>query len=220
MRKDQIHYAALDAFCLIEIHDIIAGQFSNSGEDFSEIITNFLTEKKSKKMNAAARSAPMVPCTWTGGGGGCIDLTTESGAAASTNGRANSAAAASSSRSQPRSSTHNFNQQSSSNWNSPPPKKPKFVCDKMLHNLPDMLKQFGFDVIYLKTSLSHCFVMAQRENRIVLTLADVNQQVCFVNMQQQQRHRNENILHFIRICDRVCVIGCVREIRTSNCIRC
>lgn len=50
MRKDQINYAALDAFCLFEIYDIIEQQFKNLGEDFNDFVNHFLTEKKRKQI--------------------------------------------------------------------------------------------------------------------------------------------------------------------------
>lgn len=39
---------ALDAYCLIEIYDVIEKQVTKIGQDFNEVINTFLTEKKPK----------------------------------------------------------------------------------------------------------------------------------------------------------------------------
>lgn len=42
------HWSALDAYCLIEIHDVIEREFNRIEIDFNEFINTFLTEKKSR----------------------------------------------------------------------------------------------------------------------------------------------------------------------------
>lgn len=41
-------FAALDAYCLLEIHDVIESEFNRIEVDFNEFINTFLTEKKSR----------------------------------------------------------------------------------------------------------------------------------------------------------------------------
>lgn len=43
-------FLALDSYCLIEIYDVIGEQMTKIGEDFNEVINNFLTEKKRKNV--------------------------------------------------------------------------------------------------------------------------------------------------------------------------
>ncbi|CAO1409572.1 unnamed protein product [Diamesa hyperborea] len=51
LRKEQLLYASLDAFCLFEIYDVIAGQITNMDIDFNEFINNILTENKRDLMS-------------------------------------------------------------------------------------------------------------------------------------------------------------------------
>lgn len=48
LRTDQCLYAALDAFCLIEIYDVIEREISKIGIDFNDFLANFLYENKTK----------------------------------------------------------------------------------------------------------------------------------------------------------------------------
>lgn len=48
LRNDQCLYAALDAFCLIEIYDVIEREISKIGIDFNDFLANFLYENKTK----------------------------------------------------------------------------------------------------------------------------------------------------------------------------
>lgn len=41
---------ALDAYCLIEIHDVIEREFNRNEIDFNEFINTFLTERKSSRI--------------------------------------------------------------------------------------------------------------------------------------------------------------------------
>ncbi|KAG4074788.1 hypothetical protein HA402_006427 [Bradysia odoriphaga] len=50
LRQDQLTYAALDAYCLIEIHDVIEREFNRIEIDFNEFINTFLTERKSTRI--------------------------------------------------------------------------------------------------------------------------------------------------------------------------
>lgn len=46
LRAEQISYAALDAFCLFEIYDVIGDAISKLGINFDELINNILMENK------------------------------------------------------------------------------------------------------------------------------------------------------------------------------
>lgn len=46
LRNEQITYAALDAFCLFEIYDVIGDVISRMGINFDELINNILMENK------------------------------------------------------------------------------------------------------------------------------------------------------------------------------
>ena len=48
LRKEQISYAALDAYCLFELYDVIQKQFTKLPCDFDNIVSVVLTDKKSK----------------------------------------------------------------------------------------------------------------------------------------------------------------------------
>lgn len=48
MRDEQIIYAALDAYCLIEIYEMIKNQCERNGIDFNELVHSFLVENKNK----------------------------------------------------------------------------------------------------------------------------------------------------------------------------
>lgn len=48
LRKEQISYAALDAFCLFECYDVMQQQFAKLPCDFDNIVSSVLTDKKSK----------------------------------------------------------------------------------------------------------------------------------------------------------------------------
>ncbi|XP_059616804.1 exonuclease mut-7 homolog [Phlebotomus argentipes] len=56
LRQDQIHYAALDAFCLLEVFDVIGGILTRLGYDFGEFINNILTESRGKRTNVSRKS--------------------------------------------------------------------------------------------------------------------------------------------------------------------
>lgn len=56
LRQDQINYAALDAFCLLEVYDVIESILTRLGYDFGEFINNFLTEVRGRRSNAARKS--------------------------------------------------------------------------------------------------------------------------------------------------------------------
>lgn len=66
MRNEQILYAALDAYCLIEIYDTIKSQCDHYGLDFNELVHSFLSENKNKlvlkkNQNAAGNGQPAPP---------------------------------------------------------------------------------------------------------------------------------------------------------------
>ncbi|XP_055681549.1 exonuclease mut-7 homolog [Lutzomyia longipalpis] len=56
LRQDQINYAALDAFCLLEIFDVLEGILTRMGYDFGEFINNLLTESRGKRANSARKA--------------------------------------------------------------------------------------------------------------------------------------------------------------------
>lgn len=48
LRNEQILYAALDAYCLLEIYDVIKFQCQKIDIDINELIQTFLTDNKNK----------------------------------------------------------------------------------------------------------------------------------------------------------------------------
>lgn len=65
LRNEQIAYAALDAYCLMEIYDIIQSQCKRYHIDFNEHVQSFLVDHNKKKLvskkTVAAVAAPPVP---------------------------------------------------------------------------------------------------------------------------------------------------------------
>lgn len=48
LRNEQILYAALDAYCLLEIYDVIKLECQKISIDINDLIQNFLTDNKNK----------------------------------------------------------------------------------------------------------------------------------------------------------------------------
>lgn len=48
LRSEQLTYAALDAYCLIEIYDVLKVHSEKIDIDYNEFVNNFLTENKHK----------------------------------------------------------------------------------------------------------------------------------------------------------------------------
>lgn len=56
LRQEQRLYAALDAYCLIEIYDVIQRQCEKAGIHFNELINCFLNESKTKLIPKKAQN--------------------------------------------------------------------------------------------------------------------------------------------------------------------
>lgn len=63
LRKEQLQYAALDAFCLLEIYDVIERQLSKIQIDPNEVLNALLSDNKSFEVGKKRTVKP-------GGGGG------------------------------------------------------------------------------------------------------------------------------------------------------
>lgn len=68
LRNEQIAYAALDAYCLLEIYDIVQNQCERNQIEFNDLVHSFMVDQNkkksvSKKMTAPAVAAPATIAT-------------------------------------------------------------------------------------------------------------------------------------------------------------
>lgn len=66
LRAEQVQYAALDAYCLLEIYDVMEAEYNRRGGDFSQVLNTLLVDRP----KSAARSSANRRDRGKGGGRG------------------------------------------------------------------------------------------------------------------------------------------------------
>ncbi|XP_053693223.1 exonuclease mut-7 homolog [Sabethes cyaneus] len=165
LRKEQLQYAALDAYCLLEIYDVIRKQLVKLKLDPGDILNGLLGENKS------------------GGGDG---VTGKKRSSRSRGSRASRRVGSTDEKYNKRTgleedtvtSRADASAQQQQQLQPPSPNaksvfvsEVRFVCDKMLEGLARMLRRFGIDAIVIQSgdNSDRCVFVAQMEKRFVLT---------------------------------------------------
>ncbi|XP_055551478.1 exonuclease mut-7 homolog [Wyeomyia smithii] len=166
LRKEQLQYAALDAYCLLEIYDVIRKQLVKLKLDPGDILNGLLCETKSgggdgvTSKKKSTRSRGSRASRRVGGSdekynnkraGQNVTEATRTGASAQRQ--------------------QQLQQPPSPNVKSVFVSEVRFVCDKMLEGLAKMLRRFGIDTVAIKGGENHdrCVFVALKEKRFVLT---------------------------------------------------
>ncbi|XP_058445548.1 exonuclease mut-7 homolog [Malaya genurostris] len=166
LRKEQLQYAALDAYCLLEIFDAIRKQLEKLKLDPSDIINNLFYENKSGEGGAGKKRSTKSKGSRRSRRNG----TDEQYNQRITHDAGSSFAHESGTHSHP---NRNRDQQQppGPNARSVFVSEVRFVCDKMLEGLAKMLRRFGIDTVSIKSPENHdrCVFLALQEKRFVLT---------------------------------------------------
>ncbi|XP_058836638.1 exonuclease mut-7 homolog [Topomyia yanbarensis] len=166
LRKEQLQYAALDAYCLLEIYDVIRKELAKLQLDPSEILNNVFYESKSGEGGTGKKRSTKSKASRRSRRNG--------GTEEKYNKRTSHDAGSSFSQG---TGTHlnrnnaSFDQQSGPNAKSVFVSEVHFVCDKMLEGLAKMLRRFGIDTVAIKSgeNADQCVFVALQEQRFVLT---------------------------------------------------
>ncbi|XP_001861848.2 exonuclease mut-7 homolog [Culex quinquefasciatus] len=161
LRREQIQYAALDAYVLLQIYDVIAKQLKAARIDLNEVLNGLLCpEGKSGEGGSKKRSSGGSGSSRRGNRGDKYNKRPEGGSSSRDSQQHN--------RNRMRSS---FERPPGPNLNSVLVSDVRFVCDKMLEGLAKMLRRFGIDAVTIPAGeqADRCVFIAHNEKRYVLT---------------------------------------------------
>ncbi|XP_062699607.1 exonuclease mut-7 homolog [Aedes albopictus] len=179
LRKEQLRYAALDAFCLLEIYEAIERQLTHIQLDPNEILNALLNDVRPNNDGGSTRRTG-----WSQDG-------SSSSSRRNHRDRHKKRLAHSSGDANSGNSSRNYQNHHLSHQNRPKAKgvgsreqqpfpgpntksvlvsEVRFVCDRMLEGLAKMLRRFGIDTVAIRNEKGdRCVFVAHQEGRYVLT---------------------------------------------------
>lgn len=168
LRKEQLRYAALDAFCLLEIYDAIEKQLTHIQLDPNEILNALLNDVRPPSDSGTRRAGRQDGSS--GSRRNHRDKYNKRHAYAEDSNSGNSSRAH-----QNRAKSKGAGLREQQTFEGPNTKsvlvsEVRFVCDRMLEGLAKMLRRFGIDTVAIRNEKGdRCVFVAHQDGRYVLT---------------------------------------------------